>query len=285
MIVDTHVHIWEMPPIAPIGPTAPGWKSKPDEPATAEMLIEDMAANGVDRSVLVQTSWSTWDNGYVADAARRFPERFVSMGLIDPLDPANAEKAKYWARERGMAGFRLHPVYYEEAVLTATRNRALWQAIADLRLVVQVHMRPQHAAQVAQIAAEFSTVPILVDHLAYPEIGKPGWLDAYRPVLDLARNPNVYVKVSDIKGRSQQPFPFKDVQVAIRAVYEAFGPQRLLWGTGYPAHHRTKHGWLSLADELRLVRSGFDFLSEKEKAMLLGGNADRIWPRPRTRSA
>lgn len=286
MIIDTHVHIWEMPPIAPIGPTAPGWKSEPDEPATAEMLIADMDANAVDLSVLVQTSWSTWDNGYVADAARRFPGRFVSMGLIDPLDSKNAEKAKYWTRERGMVGFRLHPVYYpEEAVLTAPRNRALWQTLADLRSVVQVHMRPQHAVQVDQIAAEFTSIPILIDHLAYPEIGKSGWMGAYRAVLDLARHDNVYVKVSDVKGRSKQQFPFADVQEAIRAVSDSFGPDRLLWGTGYPAHHRTKHGWLSLADELRLVRTGFDFLTGPEKAKLLGDNAARVWRLPAGRRA
>lgn len=27
MIVDTHVHIWEVPPRAPVGPTAPRWSS------------------------------------------------------------------------------------------------------------------------------------------------------------------------------------------------------------------------------------------------------------------
>ncbi len=63
MFVDTHVHIWEIdPPRYPVGPTAPGWKSVPDEPATAEELIADMDANGVEYSVIVQTSWSTWDN-------------------------------------------------------------------------------------------------------------------------------------------------------------------------------------------------------------------------------
>ncbi|MCH7970546.1 MAG: amidohydrolase, partial [Chloroflexi bacterium] len=72
MIVDTHVHIWEMPPIAPIGPTAPNWTSEPTESGNAELLIDDMDANEVDKTVLVQTSWSTWDNGYVADSAVKY---------------------------------------------------------------------------------------------------------------------------------------------------------------------------------------------------------------------
>ena len=48
MIVDTHVHIWEIdPPRYPVGPTAPGWKSEPDEPATADELIADMTPTGL----------------------------------------------------------------------------------------------------------------------------------------------------------------------------------------------------------------------------------------------
>ena len=58
MIVDTHVHIWEMPPIAPIGPSAPNFTSKPTAHGNAELQLADMDANGVDKTVLVQTSFS-----------------------------------------------------------------------------------------------------------------------------------------------------------------------------------------------------------------------------------
>ena len=39
MIVDTHVHIWEISDKYPVGPTAPTWNSYPDEPGTAEVLV------------------------------------------------------------------------------------------------------------------------------------------------------------------------------------------------------------------------------------------------------
>lgn len=65
MIIDTHVHIWEIDPLRyPIGPTAPSWDTYPDEAGTALELVEEMDLYGVDRAVLVQSSWSTWDNGY-----------------------------------------------------------------------------------------------------------------------------------------------------------------------------------------------------------------------------
>ncbi|MEE2658581.1 MAG: amidohydrolase, partial [Candidatus Latescibacterota bacterium] len=86
MIVDTHVHIWEISEQYPIGPTAPNWTSEPDSAATADELIADMDASGVDMSVIVQTSWSTWDNGYMADSMERFPDRFIGHGMINPQD-------------------------------------------------------------------------------------------------------------------------------------------------------------------------------------------------------
>ena len=46
MIVDTHVHIWEISDKYPVGPTAPTWNSYPDEPGTAEELLADMDAEG-----------------------------------------------------------------------------------------------------------------------------------------------------------------------------------------------------------------------------------------------
>ena len=43
MIVDTHVHVWEIdPPKYPVGPTAPSWTAMPDEPGTADDLLAEM---------------------------------------------------------------------------------------------------------------------------------------------------------------------------------------------------------------------------------------------------
>ena len=81
--------------------------------------------HGVGWSVLVQTSWSTWDNGYIADSVQRFPDRFIGHGLIDPQDPNNAETARYWMRERGLVGFRLHPIPPTKRSLALTKRSSV----------------------------------------------------------------------------------------------------------------------------------------------------------------
>lgn len=278
MIVDTHVHVWEIdPPRYPVGPTAPNFTSLPDVPATADELIADMDSNGVDMSVLVQTSWSTWDNGYIADSVERFPDRFVGHGMVDPQDEQNnAETARHWIEDRGLVGFRFHPMYYkDEKVLTTEGNRALWEVLADLDAVVQFHTNAAFADQIDEIATRHPDMTLLIDHMGYPSIDEgPG---PWQPILDLARHRNLHVKISDVKGRSKEGFPFADTLSFVKMLVGTYGAQRCLWGTGYPGHHRTKHNWLSLQDELRLVREGFDFLTEPQRDRILGGTAAEVW--------
>ncbi|MCC6456409.1 MAG: amidohydrolase family protein [Caldilineaceae bacterium] len=277
MIVDTHVHVWEIdPPRYPIGPTAPGWSSLPDEPGTAEELLADMDANGVQWSVLVQTSWSTWDNGYIADSAAKYPQRFIGHGLVDPLDPKNAEVARYWMKERGLAGFRFHPMYYgDQKVLLRPENGPLWEELSALDAVVQFHTRAYDADQIAEIATRFPRMRLIIDHMGYPNVDEPN--DAFAPIVELARFENVVFKLSDVKGRSKEEFPYRDVHPFIQSLLDAFGAQRTIWGTGYPGHHRIKHKWLSLADELRLIREGLPFVPARDAEAILGETAAALW--------
>ncbi len=277
MIVDTHVHIWEVPPVAPVGPTASTFTHLPKEAATAEELLADMAANGVDVSVLVQSSFSTWDNGYIADSAKKYPDRFVGHGLVDPMDPDNVDTVRYWITERGLAGFRFHPMYYDEPILDVERNVPMWEALAELGAMVQVHMSADHAPQVDTVADRYPNVPILLDHMAYPDVGDAPEFEPHRPILELASHSNMYVRISDVARRSEEGFPYRDVQQVVRLLYDAFGIERMLWGTGYPGRHRELNGWPSLADEIRLVREGLDWLSDDEKAQMLGGTATSLW--------
>jgi predicted TIM-barrel fold metal-dependent hydrolase len=277
MIVDTHVHIWEMEPIAPVGPTAASFTALPDEPATAEQLLEDMNEHGVDKTVLVQTSFSTWDNGYVADAAVKHPGRFVSHGLVDPFAENNAELARYWMSERGMRGFRFHPMFYEnEQILSAARNRTMWDVLDELNAVIQVHMRVEHAADFDEIAKAYPGIPLLLDHMSYPDVTDGPDFASHQPIFDLAKNPNVFVKISDTARQSLDEFPHPAIQAVIKRLVNEWGIARCMFGTGYPSYHRVKHGWPSMADELAFIR-GLEWLTERERDRLLGDTAKEVW--------
>jgi L-fuconolactonase len=196
--------------------------------------------------------------------------------LIDPLDVNNAQQAAYWMEERGLAGFRFHPMYYADVdILTVEANRPLWEELVRLDAVVQFHMFPRDARQVAEIATRYPHLRLIIDHMGYPDVEAE--TGAFEPILGLARFPNIRLKLSDVKGRSREEFPFRDVHPFISMLHNMYGAERMVWGTGYPGRHRIKHNWLSLADELRLIREGIPFLTPREQDMILGGTAVELW--------
>ena len=74
MIIDYHVHVWEVSPIALTGPTSPTWTAVAEEAGSTELLINDM--NNVNAAVLVLSSSSIWDRTYVADSTNAHRDRF-----------------------------------------------------------------------------------------------------------------------------------------------------------------------------------------------------------------
>ncbi len=58
--------------------------------------------------------------------------------------------------------------------------------------------------------------------------GAMGHLDA---LLALARHPQVAVKATAVPSMSNEAYPFTDTFDVLKAVYDAFGPHRLFWGS------------------------------------------------------
>ena len=50
-------------------------------------------------------------------------------------------------------------------------------------------------------------------------------------LLALARHPNVAVKTTGAPGYSSEGYPFRPIQPYLQQIYEAFGPDRMFWGT------------------------------------------------------
>jgi len=50
-------------------------------------------------------------------------------------------------------------------------------------------------------------------------------------LLALAKLPNVAVKATGAPGYSSEGYPFSTMHPYLRQVYDAFGPNRMFWGT------------------------------------------------------
>ncbi len=102
-----------------------------------------------------------------------------------------------------------------------------WRQAQALKIGVQMHFIPYYAPQIGDLAGEYGDVPVILDHLARSGQGTPA---EYQGVLKLAKLPNVYMKYSGVSYSSKEGFPYSDAKGIVRAAYEAFGPDRMMWG-------------------------------------------------------
>jgi predicted TIM-barrel fold metal-dependent hydrolase len=284
-IIDAHMHVWsndkQRYPFA--HPYARDYQGMPAE-GTIEMLIDDMDRNGCTHCVLVQTICHGWDNTYTADCVKRFPKRFKGHGLIDPTDDKVADKLEYWTKEHGMSGMRFSPMYYKDGShggdgwLEADHTHRLWRKAAQLGSVFNFFIAPPQLPKLASLVAAHPDVRVIVDHLAQLDLGVADPEPDVQKLLAMAKYPNVWVKVSELSSVSKsRTYPFADAWPTVRRVYEAFGPERLLFGTGYPGAARAAYHRPTLADEIALLDNTIPFFSRDDREKILGRNAVKLW--------
>ncbi len=103
-------------------------------------------------------------------------------------------------------------------------------------------------------------------------------LPEFKKLLALARHPNVWLKVSELGVISPSgKYPYADTFPWVRRMVEAFGPDRLLWGTGFPGATRAQGGRPSLEQELNLIRQEIPFFTAADREKILGRNAAKLW--------
>ncbi|MBC7810780.1 MAG: amidohydrolase [Burkholderiales bacterium] len=274
MIVDAHLHVWRAAPNydAKTAPVTTAVSSTSDVPV--ELLLEYMDEYGVDRAALVQPMFPGEDNSYVADSAAANPERFTAVCIIDPRTPGTEDRLEYWVRERGCKGLRLRPRFKaEEAIFGSPATYPLWERIRALNVVVNVLANPEHLATTAALAGRYSDVPIIVDHMGHPDVNAGVDSPAFQALLDLAQFPQVFVKVTGHYYYSRQRYPYADCHDLFRALYDRFGPSRLIWGSDFP------HVLFNTTYRrcLLLNQREFPFLSAANLELIMGENAAKLY--------
>ncbi|HWW63802.1 MAG TPA: amidohydrolase family protein [Sphingomonadaceae bacterium] len=261
-IVDAHCH------------ASPLW-FEPIEP-----LVCQMDLNGVGKGVLTQIL-GQFDNGYQEECLARYPGRFASVGAVDAQQADAVEQVRSWA-ERGMVGLRLRP----EARSPGGDPLALWQAAAECGLVISCGGAAANILtdDFRALAGELSDLTIVIEQLG-------GWTRpdcdrqpaTWEGILALARFPNVAVKIPTLgqiaPRQIGKPLPAEGPVLDTAAgtilieALEAFGPERLLWGSDFPVVS-SREGY---ANALNWTRALFAGRPPTEIDLIFGGNAERLF--------
>src|SRR5262245_25687281 len=169
MLIDSHVHVWRPVP-EHSGPVAT--IVAPQSAVPVELLDEYLKEHGVSRAVLVQPVFPGEDNSYVAECAAARPDRFAAVCVVDPRKADAPERLSHWVRERGCRGLRLRPRVPDEAsAFGDPATYPLWEQVRELGIAVSVLADAAHLPALKELADRFREVPIVVDHLAHPDVG------------------------------------------------------------------------------------------------------------------
>jgi len=264
-IIDAQVHIW--PPESAERPYIKDDASKPHRtiPLGYEDLLGEMARAGVDRVVLVPPSWEGYRNDYALQAAQKYPERFAVMGKVPLNDLASREKIPAWLEQPGMLGFRISFRHSgTHSFLDDGTADWFWSACERYDIPVMI-FAPFAVKKIGEIAEHHPGLRVIVDHLGLNVQWKGKDLSPGIDVLlSFTRYKNVAVKASCLPCYVDEPYPYPTLHPQIRRVVDAFGPQRIFWGTDLSQSPCTYRQAVTLFTE------ELHFLSEQDKEWIMG---------------
>ena len=267
-IVDAQIHVW--------GSGLPSNRAHRQVTAfTTEEAVGLMDAGGVDAAVIHPPGWDPGATAMAFAAVRDYPGRFAIMGAL-PLDrPESRALVATWRSQPGMLGLRYG--FLQEPLRGWLEDGTLdWLWAAAERAGVPIALLATDSLPaVGRIAERHSGLRLTIDHLG----GKGGnttLKDAaamtHMPaLLALARHPNVAVKASGAPGYSSEAYPFPTMQTFVRQIYDAFGPQRLFWGTDIT---KMPCSWRQC---VTMFTEELPWLSEPDKALIMGQAVCAWW--------
>ena len=259
MIIEWNTHIFspdlEHYPLHPKAVYKPNVSEKPADPL--EEYLQRMEEEKIERAVIVHPEPYGDDHRLILECLEREPERLKGTSLFYPKDPDAPRKLEELvARQPRIVATRFHAHRGKEQYLDSFAEsgvRALWEKGVELGLIIELHIGPNYATQVAELLRDIPETTVLIDHLAEPHMGSGV---EFAEVLELASFERVYMKLSGLNHFAKDAPLYESTRPFTRRVIEAFGVERMVWGSGAPG----------------IVDVHMEGYAEEEREKVRGGN-------------
>ncbi|MFJ4516641.1 amidohydrolase family protein [Streptomyces sp. NPDC088816] len=277
MTVDAHQHVWDL------SIRDQEWIAGPRlQPLRRNFTMDDLVpraeAAGVARTVLVQTVTVPEETPELLALAAGHD---LIAGVVGWTDLTRPDVADELARLRALPGGRFlkgirHQVQGEPDpgwLLRADVRRGL-AAVADAGLAYDLVVLPHQLPACAEAAAILPELTFVLDHLGKPPIVSgelEPWAGAVRA---LAGRPNTVCKLSGMVTEADlTSWTPADLRPYAEVALDAFGPDRLLYGSDWPVCTLTA----PYVEVLTTARDLTSALTEHERTAVFGGTAELVY--------
>ena len=255
LIADAQVHVWEPePPGDPWPGGGQGVAANHREPISPDELLEMMDAAGVDRAVLIPPFFQGYRNDYAIQAANDHPDRFRVQPRLDPNAADGPGALRRLIDEPHVLGVRF--VFNEAAgvVLNDGSLDWLWPLASEQGIPVAM-MAAGQISDVDDLAERYPDLRLTIDHLGVGQAKDADLADDIEVVCRLARHANVSIKATTVPAYSTEPYPYPSLHPLLEQVLNAFGPERVFWGSDLSRLPGTYRELVSLfRDELAFLK-------------------------------
>nr|NUR37428.1 amidohydrolase family protein [Sphingomonas sp.] len=228
-MIDAHVHLWR---IGQNGCTRP---TSDMTPIYRDFSLDDVrqvvGPADVGQVILVQSQENQTDTSWLLSLPRDSLIAGV-VGWADLLEPDAAATIGRLASNPRLRGLRPMVQDREADWYDMPELDASLAAMTALQLVLDALVRPQHLPALLRLALRHPDLSIIIDHAAKPIISD---LSAWSEQIDLlARLPNVACKLSGLLTELPRGAPADAVAPIFDHLWNAFGAERLVWGSDWP---------------------------------------------------
>ena len=259
---DTHLHIFSDAQAYPVANPNALYAAPADCSFAAMKELHD--AMGVERAVLVQPTIYGTDHRLLFDVLKTAGQNYRGVAIVDD-SVSDAELAEL--DSVGVRGARFNfGGRFKLAPSQADFPRGL-DRVRELGWFVKVFGFEDDFLVVADQLRKID-FPAIIDHMGGPDYRRGTAQPAVRLILDLLKNGNWWIGLSNGDLRSHTGYPWDDAVAFGWLFYEA-APERCLWGTDYPSPgiasmKKNREDFLALP------------LSEEAKERILWSNAERV---------
>ncbi len=275
--VDAHQHYWD----PQRGDYA--WMQMDDpvlaRPYGPDDLAPELAAAGIDRTVLVQAAGTVAETDYMLGLAEATESVAAVVGWIDFEDRDHLKHLERWKRHPKFVGLR-PMIEYVPDVDWMLGDDVQWAyaALVDLDLTFDAVGFSRHLENFLAVVKRYPTLRLVVDHCMKPQIRDHGtakeelaaWGEGLRRI---AEQSGACCKLSGLVTETDGDWREADLAPYAEVVLRAFGPERVMWGSDWPVCTR-RAGYQQWHTTAQSLCAG---LTEAGRAEVFGGTASRFY--------
>lgn len=229
----------------------------------------------ISSSVVVQNFRTLEETDWLLGYAREFPWISGVVGWFPLTEDGIGETLERYSADPLIVGVReilqlpeVSPLFDDPRF-----HRGL-KAVANQGLSYDLLVGPQQLKESIALADTHPELALVLSHLGKPPIAS-GELDEWAvDFREIAKRPNVVCKLSGLPLESRIPgWMETDLKPCIDLALEAFGPDRLMFGSDWPPCLMAT----SYERWIKAVENSTSALSQSEQAAIWSGTASRVY--------